>query len=162
MERKSEESITTLCCMSLKTKPLIVSASIPYSGFTSGQNIRATIFVDNRCGFDVFEIKISLKRVHSFVSVTPERKVTTDAKTIVKVKCEGVKSNSCKKILGVLEIPGMIINTSTHLSKCCQLSYLFQVKAHIVGFLQSPKLQFPIVIGTKPLNYEHKILMLKH
>jgi hypothetical protein len=28
--------------------------------------------------------------------------------------------------------------------------------------LQSPKLQFPIVIGTKPLNYEHKILMLKH
>lgn len=162
MDRKYEENITTLCCMSLKTKPLILTASIPFSGFTSGQNIRATIFVDNRCGFDVFEVVISLKRVHTFVSVTPERKVTTDAKTIVKVKCEGVKSGSQKKILGALEIPDMIINTSTHLSKCCQLSYLFQVKSHIVGFLQSPKIQFPIVIGTKPLNYENKLLMLEH
>lgn len=161
MERRYEENLTTLCCMSLKTKPLILQASIPFTGFTSGQNVRATIFVDNRCGFDVFEVVLSLKRVHTFISVKPERKVTSDTKTIVKVKCDGVKSGSNKKILGVLVIPDMIINTSTHLSKCCQLSYLFQVKAHIVGFLQSPKLQFPIVIGTRPLNYENKLLMLK-
>ena len=102
MEQRFEESVTTLCCMSLKTKPLILSATIPFSGFTSGQNIRATILVDNRCGFDVFEVVISLKRVHTFVSVTPVKKVTTDAKTIVKVKCEGVKSGSSKKILGCL------------------------------------------------------------
>lgn len=157
MDRISEESTTTLCCMSLKTKPLILSASLPFAGYTSGQNVRATIFVDNRCGFDIFEVVISLKRIHTFVSVTPETKKITDAKTIVKVKCEGVKDGDRKKILGVMEIPGMIINTSTSLSKCCQLSYLFQVKTHIVGFLQSPKIQFPIEVGTKPLNYENKI-----
>lgn len=159
MEKRYEESVTSLCCLSWKTKPLTLSASIPFSGFTSGQFIRATIFIDNECGFDVFETVISLKRVHTFVAVKPERKVATDAKTIVKVKCEGVKNGDKKKILGLLVIPDMIINSSTHLSKTCLLSYQFQVKAHIVGFLQSPKVFFPVVVGTRPLNYENKLML---
>lgn len=32
MEPKFEESVTSLCCFSWKTKPLILSASIPFSG----------------------------------------------------------------------------------------------------------------------------------
>lgn len=124
--------------------------------FISGQTIRSTIFINNNCGFDVYETVISLKRVHTFTSSVPERKVTTDSKTIVKATLEGARNGIKKKILGCLDIPLMTLNSSEKLSTC-QLSYIFQVKAHIVGFLQSPCVQFKIVVGTK-INYENKFI----
>lgn len=157
MERRCEETVANLCCLSWKTKPLIISATIPYSGFAAGQTIRAQIIVDNRCGFDVYETILSLKRVHTFVSSVPEEKVMRDSKNIVKVVCEGVKSGKRKKIAGIIEIPPMTLNTSESLCKACQLSYILQVKTNVVGFLQSPKIQFNIVIGMKPLNFENKL-----
>lgn len=142
-------------------KKLIINSFLWSIRFISGQTIRCTINIFNNCGFDVYETVISLKRVHTFISAVPERKITTDYKTIGKVLCEGVKSGDRKKILGVIDVPLMTINSSENLSNTCVLTYILQIKAHIVGFLQSPKVQFKIFIGTKPLNYENKLKLMQ-
>lgn len=92
----------------------------------------------------------------------PEKKTSSDSKTIAKVICEGVKNGEKKKILGIIEVPKMTINSSETLSNTCKLSYSLQIKTHIVGFLgTSPKVQFKIYIGTKPLNYENKLKLMQ-
>lgn len=91
----------------------------------------------------------------------PEIKTSSDSKTIAKVICDGVKNGERKKILGIIDVPSMTINSSETLSNTCKLGYSLQIKTHIVGFLTSPKVQFKIYIGTKPLNYENKLKLMQ-
>lgn len=157
MEPASDEIITSFCCWSCKTKPLIIRASIPFTGYVPKQNIRVTLRIDNRCGFDVYRTIISLKKVFTFISDHPVERSWSDAKTLLKTINEGAKNGRETKILAVIDVPAFTLPTN-RLSRCVQVSYLLQITADVVGFVRSPKIKLPIVIGTKPLKFENKKL----
>lgn len=152
----SEETIATFCCFSCKTKPLKIEASIPYTGYVPGQSIKVTIKIDNRCGFDVYRTKVSLKKVFTFISQTPEKRMWTDIKTLQKSVTDGAKNGKTVKNLGIVEVPNSALPTSNNLSNIVQISYLVQVSVDVVGFVQSTKVKLPVVIGSKPLKFEYK------
>jgi len=161
MEKRCQETISAFGCFGCKTKALYLKASIPFTGYASGQEIRVTIYIFNKCGFDVSRTVISLKRQHTCNSIKPEKKVIVDSKSITKTICEGVKNNCEKKILGVIAIPKMTLNSTENsltINPICKLSHFIQVSACVIGFYQSPKVEFKVTIGTKPLNYEYKLL----
>lgn len=161
MERRYEETIAAFGCFGCKTKCLLLKASIPFTGYAVGQDIRVTIYIVNKCGFDVSSTVISLKRKHTFISIKPEKRTVFDSKTIAKTVCEGVKNCCEKKILAVIEIPKMTLNSTENsltINPICKLSHVLKVSACVVGFYQSPKVQFNVTVGTKGLNYEYKKL----
>lgn len=145
------------CCWSCKTKPLSLKASIPFKGFVPGQCIRVTINIDNKCGFDVTKTIISLKKVFTFISESPERREWSDAKTLLKNVLGGAKSGQETKILGIIEVPAFTLPTNDDISNIVKVSYIVQVSVDIVGFVRSVKVKLPIVIGSKPLKFENKI-----
>lgn len=160
MEKKCQETVAAFGCFGCKTKSLFLKAYIPFTGYACGQNIRVTIFVNNKCGFDVSRTVISLKRKHTFNSIKPDKRTITDAKTIAKTICEGLKNGEEKKILAAIEVPNMTLNSTENsltIKPICKLSYIVQVSVCVVGFYNSPKIQFDISIGTKPLNYDYKL-----
>jgi hypothetical protein len=156
MEKRVQQTSTTFGCMSYQTsQPLFMKASIPFSMYTTEQKIRITIFIDNRCGFEVSKTIISLKRKHIFTSMKPEKKTISHEKTIAKAICEGVRDKTKKKILASIEVPPLTL-TNSSVSKVCQLTYNLHIAACVVGFLKKPAVQFEIFVGSKPLNYEYK------
>lgn len=152
----SDETVSSFCCWSCKTKPLNLHASIPYSGYVPGQCIRVTIKIDNHCGFDVFRTVIFLKKVFTFVSQKPEKHSWHEMKTLQKTVTEGAKNGKEVKISGIMEVPAFTLPTNDQLSSVVKVSYLIQVSLDVVGFIRSPKVKLPIVIGSKPLRFDYK------
>lgn len=152
----SDEVETSFCCFSWKTRPLNIKAAIPFTGYIPGQNVRVTVNISNYCGFDVSRTAISLKKVFIFISQTPERRILTDSKTILKNVVEGARNGKETKILAIVEIPKFTLPSNDD-SEVVKVSYLIQVKVDVVGFFRTPKVKLPIVIGTKPLKFENKI-----
>lgn len=62
---KSEE-IRRFCCLCCESDPLIVTVTLPYSGFVPGQNIHVAVQYNNRSDVEVDSTKIALKRVICF------------------------------------------------------------------------------------------------
>lgn len=152
----SDETVSSFCCWSCKTKPLNLHASIPFSGYVPGQSIRVTIKIDNRCGFDVCRTVISLKKIFTFVSQTPEKHSWVEMKTLLKTVTDGAKNGKEAKISAITEVPPFTLPTNDQISSIVKVSYLIQVSLDVVGFIRSPKVKLPIVIGSKPLRFEYK------
>lgn len=153
----SDEIDKTFCCWSCLTRPLTLKASIPFSGYVPEQAIRVTVNINNRCGFDVTRTVISLKKVFTFISETPEKREWSDVKTLLKNVVDGAKNGQESKIFGILEVPAFTLPTNDDISLIVKVSYIVQVSLDVVGFVHSPKVKLPIVIGSKPLKFENKI-----
>jgi Arrestin (or S-antigen), C-terminal domain len=149
-----DEISTTFCCWSSKSRTLQLKASIPFSGYTPGQSVRLTIRINNRCGFDVYRTVISLKKVFTFISQMPDKRSWVDTKTLLKNIVEGAKNGCERKILGVVEVPQFTLPTNDAISSIVKVSYIVQVAVDVVGFIRSPKVKLPIVIGSKPLKFD--------
>lgn len=151
---RSEETKATFCCLSCKTRPLTLIASIPYSGYVSGETIEVTIKIDNQCGFDVSRTLVSLVKVFTFISQTPEKRSWCETKTLQKFEIGGAKSGKQVKLIGIVEIPPFTLPTNETISSIVKVSYLISVSLDVVGFIRSPKVKIPIVIGSKPLKFD--------
>lgn len=162
MVPKSEETVTSFCCWSCKTRPLTLNASIPFSGFVSGQSIEVTIKIDNQCGFDVSRTIISLVKVFTFTSRTPEVRNWVETKILQKIVIGGARSGTSVKLVGVMEIPMFTLPTNDNLSNIVKVSYLISVSLDVVGFIRSPKVKLPIVVGSRPLKFEFDKLKLEN
>lgn len=150
---RNDEVITSFCCWNCRTKPLILSVEIPFSGYVNGQNISIKIAIDNRCGFDVSQTIISLKKVFSFTSQKPEHREWIEKKTLVRNTCQGAKSGKITKFKSIAEVPQFTIPTCD-LSEVVKISYLLQVKVQVIGFIRRPKVEIEnLVIGSLPLIF---------
>lgn len=63
---KSEE-IRRSCCLFWETEPLIMTVTLPCSGFALGQAIPVSIDLVNKSNVDVNRVEIVLKRIIRFV-----------------------------------------------------------------------------------------------
>lgn len=62
----SNEEIKHFCCLFRQSEPLMITVSLPYTGFVPGQNIPITICYLNKTSVDVLRTKIILKRIISY------------------------------------------------------------------------------------------------
>lgn len=151
----NDEVTESFSCWSCKTQPLILNASIPFTGYVPEQSIRVTIKIDNRCGFDVSKTIISLKKILTSISQTPEKRIWSDTKTLLKSTADGAKAGRETKIFGTIIVPAFSLPTNEEISSIVKVSYHVKVSLDVVGFLRSPKVILPIVIGSKPLKFEN-------
>jgi hypothetical protein len=150
MEGKCDEITTSFCCWSCTTRPLHLKASIPFHGYIPEQLIRITVIISNNCGFDVSSTITSISQV-------PERKRWMETKVLTKISERGAKNGkSPTKLISEIQIPKFTLPTNVA-SNVVQVSYYVQVNLDVVGFIRSPKVKLPIVIGTKALKFENKL-----
>lgn len=60
------EEIKTFCCCCCKSQPLVMTVTLPYTGYAPGQIIHTTVEYKNRSGIVVERTKIKLQRVIRF------------------------------------------------------------------------------------------------
>lgn len=155
----SDESSTTFCCWTCTTRPLYFKVSIPFSGYISDQIIRVTVFIRNNCGFDVSSTIISLNKAITSVSQQPERREYRETKQLTQTIESGAPSGkSSSKILSEIRVPKFTLPSST--CDIVRVSYFVQVALDVVGFIRSPKIKIPIVIGTRALKFENNMNLM--
>lgn len=57
------EEIKRFCCLFCESQPLMMTVTLPFSGFVPGQNIHVTINYNNKSDVEVNRTQISLKRI---------------------------------------------------------------------------------------------------
>lgn len=153
----SDESSTTFCCWTCTTRPLYFKVSIPFAGYISDQIIRVTVFIKNNCGFDVASTIISLQKAITSTSQQPERREYVETRMLTQIIESGAKSGkSSTKILAELRVPKFTLPSSS--SNIVNVSYFLQCKLDVVGFIRSPKVRIPIVIGTRGLKFDDSVV----
>jgi hypothetical protein len=130
--------------------PLLMSASIPFTGYVPGQPINLQIDVNNQSNTRIKDIKVSLKKIVLLNSSMPTRKtkimVLSEAKLSTESSVSVQSERNFKEKLTVPSLPPNISNCEV-----IQVSYELRVKARTRGFNRSPVLHLPITIGTSPL-----------
>lgn len=128
--------------------PLTMEAIIPYSGYVPGQSICVKIEVVNLSNTRVKEVSVYLK-LNAFL--TDDQYNNHKLRShFAKVSMEPVEIKTTKffrKEIVVPNLPPTISNCA-----CIKVTYSLVIKAVTCGMSRSPKISFPIVIGTKSLD----------
>lgn len=145
------EVFDTFYCGLCKTAPLYLAASIPISGYVSGQTVNVSIEINNESRIDVEDIKISLKKIILYNSQTPTRKTKEEILNEAEIRCGGVQKRNKGKFDQKLLIPA-VPPSNLHYCRVLNVSYEIHVTAKIAGLHQNPRIKLPIIIGTVPLS----------
>lgn len=148
------ETQKSFYCGICRTNPLLLMASIPMSGFVSGQGIPVSIQINNQSSIDVDQLKVSLMKIVFYNSQTPEKKTKEETQIISEVKCGKVQKNSAAKFDQRLNIPALPPSNLTY-CRILNVSYEVHVSASMSGFHSNPLMKIPITLGTIPLNIQH-------
>ena len=143
------EIIKTFCC-GICSDPLYMSASIPVSGYVSGQSFNISININNQSGVTIQGIHCSLKKMIHYHSQSPSRKTREEIVNMAEVRGAGVKEHGRGNFEMQLAIPP-VPPTNTQFSRVVNVFYLLQVKAHTTGMHRDVIIRIPITIGTIPL-----------
>lgn len=155
IESENIKEFISLCCQKSR---FYMSVVIPYTGYTSAQNIKVCIKLANDSNINIEKSIISIRKI---VSYNVKRVCKRDFETITTSYVEGVESNSFKNIEHNLKIPETITNIDKQNSTIIQVEYDLIVRCIPEGCHFSPKLKVPIKIGNIPLEFD-KIERLQH
>lgn len=145
-------------CGICRTNPLLLMASIPMSGYVSGQSIPVSIQVNNQSSIDVDQLKVSLKKIVFYNSQMPEKKTREEAHIVTEVKFGKVQKNSAAKFDQRLNIPALPPSNLTY-CRILNVSYEVHVSASMSGFHSNPLIKIPITLGTIPLNIQRPLAL---
>lgn len=140
----------SFCC---RKSRFLMSVSIPYTGYTSAQNIKVSIRLANESNINIEKTTISIRKV---VSYNVKRVCKRDIETLVISCVEGVESNCSKNIEYNLKIPETVTNINKQNSTIIQVEYDLIVSCIPEGCHFSSKLKIPITIGNIPLAFDEK------
>lgn len=145
------ETSKTFCCWICETKPLFMSASIPFSGYVSGQTIVVTAEINNESRVDIEMVKISLKKIIRYTAQVPSNGTKVEVSKVAEFRCGGVKRTKREAFIQPLLIPP-IPPTNINYCRLLNISYEVQVKCSVPKYTVEPVIRLPITIGTVPLN----------
>lgn len=145
------ELTKNFCCGPCRTGPFSIVASIPQSGFVSGQIIKVSTEVTNMSTIPVDEMKFLLRKIVSYHSQTPSSKTKEEIVDIQERRTGGVSKNDHGRFLVSLPVPP-VPPTNINLCKVIHISYEIKVEARLSGLHTNPYIRIPIIIGTIPLN----------
>ena len=127
------EEVKTFCCLFCASGPLVMTVSIPYTGFAVGQRVPIKIDYVNKSDVDVERTRIKLKRYFSYTSHTPERKTRVDAEKMVETYVEGVRGGASKNIETNLEIPQTMMCSNGKFCEVVRISYAVVLEGVVGG-----------------------------
>lgn len=142
------------CCGPCRTGPFSIVASIPQSGFVSGQIIKVSTEVTNMSTIPVNEMKFLLRKIVSYHSQTPSSKTKEEIVDIQERRTGGVAKNDHGRFLVSLPVPP-VPPTNINLCKVIHITYEIKIEARLSGLLSNPYIRIPITIGTIPLNLSY-------
>ncbi|KAJ6635048.1 Arrestin domain-containing protein 3, partial [Pseudolycoriella hygida] len=148
------ELTKNFCCGPCRTGPFSIVASIPQSGFVSGQIIQVSTEVTNMSTIPVDEMKFLLRKIVSYHSQTPTSKTKEEIVDIQERRTGGVAKNDHGRFLVSLPVPP-VPPTNINLCKVIHITYEIKVEARLSGLHSNPYIRIPITIGTIPLNLNY-------
>ncbi|XP_044729870.1 arrestin domain-containing protein 17-like [Chrysoperla carnea] len=136
------------CC---DTGSMVITGSLPYTGFVSGQEIPLSLKFDNDSNVELQSINIELKKNILFHSQYPSRETKKFDeivwRRIIKPN-DGLHSNTiCQPIM----IPALPPSNLYHCS-IIGLNYTIKIQVKFMGSHTGKTIKIPIVLGTIPLT----------
>uniref|UniRef100_A0A182QM10 Arrestin C-terminal-like domain-containing protein n=1 Tax=Anopheles farauti TaxID=69004 RepID=A0A182QM10_9DIPT len=154
---KAEDMMTFYCGL-CRSRPLMVSATTPKSGYAPGETIELEVFVQNSSKVAVSEIEIKFQKILKFTSQT---------RVIAQTQIPREENNIQYEVLDVRKIPkvegendarfvenfvvGPIPATETTHSRIVAVSYELALIVKPQASTKRMKLHIPITIGKIPL-----------
>jgi hypothetical protein len=133
MGQKLEE-IKTFCCMCFASEPLLISATIPRSGFALGEIIPIRIEYNNQSDVDVLKTIIKLKRTISFISYQPHSKTKSDDEAVVEVSARGANRCSKTEIDAALTVPAILQPSNGKYCNVIRIEYYLKLEVDTDGW----------------------------
>lgn len=157
---KREEASKTfcwffICC--LGSSPLVMSVSIPYSGFVPGQKIPVTIEMNNQSHVEVKSTKITLKGLHKFNFDYPSTSKHVEKYRLDYKLASGVKAGKFVKLEEFVKVPEMLNPSNEAHCKVFQITYVVKIAAMVDDPHQSPCIHIPITVGSFPLIFKDNL-----
>lgn len=171
---KSEE-IKKFCCWCCESDPLIVTVTLPKTGFLPGEVIPLTIDYVNKSDVEITETNIFLKQVVKyswfvifqisfnkycnqflFFSQTPEVEEKCEEEDILECHALGVGVKTTSKVDVKLDLPAHVLPTNKNYCKVIEISYVLKVSTVPDGCHMDIEFLIPITIGSTP-NSENYI-----
>lgn len=145
-----------ICC--LGSSPLVMSVSIPFSGFIPGQRIPVMIEMNNQSHVDVRSTKITLKGLHTFHFEYPSTSKHVEKYRLDYKLASGVKSGKCVALEEYLKVPEMLNPSNNENCKIFQITYVIKVSAIVADPHQCASVHIPITVGSFPLIFKNENL----
>lgn len=152
---KMEDQMSFYCGI-CRTNPLLLMASIPMSGYVSGQVILVSVQINNQSSIDVDQLTVSLVKIVFYNSQVPEKKTKVESETVTEMKCGKVQKRCATKFEQRLNTPALPPSNLTY-CRILNVSYEVHVTAKMSGFHSNPVIKIPVTIGTVPLNIVQQV-----
>lgn len=154
---KREETTKTycffwMCC--LESSPLLLKATIPYSGFTPGQKVPISIEFNNQSHVNVKCTKITLKGLHTFHFEYPSNNKHIEKYRLDYKLAMGCQAKKSIKLDEFLRVPEMLNPSNEDTCRVFQISYVIKIAAIVDDPHTNLFVYIPITIGSFPLIFK--------
>lgn len=144
------EIIKNFCCGPCRSKPLILTAKVPKTGYVSGENIIVTVDIDNPTKTLIKEVKISLNLFATYFSQYPRTHTCVEKFPLVRKKTTSLGAESQSSITETIRVPPTPPSCQTY-CRIIQLIYELHIETKVGGMHGAPSVAIPITIGNIPL-----------
>lgn len=134
-------------CFILCTGSLIVTVSMPCTGFALGQSVPIKIEYLNKSSVNVKHTKVILKRAKRFTIHHPKTQTKTFDDIIASIISDGVKARQSKYLETILEIPQNLICSNDRFCKIITVTYSIDIEGELAALHSNPKIHIPVTIG---------------
>ncbi|XP_053669697.1 arrestin domain-containing protein 3-like [Anopheles nili] len=152
------EGMLSFYCGFCRSRPLIVTATTPKSGYSPGETIELEVFVQNSSKVVVSEIEIKFQKMLKFTSQTRVIGTTQIPQEIQNVQYEVLEVHKIPSVEGENDarfvenfVVGPIPSTETTLSRIVHVCYELLLIVKPQASTKRIKLNIPITIGKIPL-----------
>jgi Arrestin (or S-antigen), N-terminal domain/Arrestin (or S-antigen), C-terminal domain len=145
------EEVRRFCWLLCRSDPLLMTVSMPCTGYTPGQVIPVTVSYVNKSNVDVIRTKIGFKKIIRFNCSSPTKGMKMEKGKIVEVFGEGVKSGG--EFTKQIAVPQLSLASNGFHKKCnvVEVFYEIKIEAEVSGcHHQNIKLTAPITICSVP------------
>lgn len=151
------ETQKSFCCWPCSSGPLVITASIPQTGYVPGQTVKISVDVRNLSSIRIEEIRFILLKIVHYISQRPRIKIKEEIVDVAEVRnTKGVNKNESIDIEQQLVIPS-VPPTNVLFCRVIKIQYELLVKATVRGMHHDPYIRLPITIGTVPLLENYSI-----
>lgn len=148
------DKIKTFCCLCCKSKPLLITAFVPRSGYALGEEILLTISIVNRSSTDVVSTVIKLVKIETFTSQSPDERILRLRENVSELQCNGAKAGERVSFEELIKIPRAIPITNQRCCRVFKVSYELKITARTLGLSSSPEIHIPIHVAA--IGFESK------
>lgn len=147
----------TFCCWPCSSGPMVLTASIPQTGYVPGQAVNIRVDIRNLSSIRIDEIRFILMKIVNYHSQQPRSKCREEIIEVAEARnIKGVNKNESIDIEQQLVIPS-VPPTNVLFCRVIKIQYELVVKGSVRGMHRDPFIRLPITIGTVPLVSNYNI-----